>query len=102
MAFGEGWHNYHHVFPWDYKAAELPTYGQNFSLAFINQMAKIGWAYDMKTVSDSHIKKRSLRTGDGSRATEMNSQDQFWGWGDKDIKEEDKKMCEVLYRRTSP
>lgn len=23
-AMGEGWHNYHHVFPFDYKAAELP------------------------------------------------------------------------------
>ncbi|XP_034247037.1 stearoyl-CoA desaturase 5-like isoform X3 [Thrips palmi] len=26
ITFGEGWHNYHHVFPWDYKAAELGNY----------------------------------------------------------------------------
>lgn len=25
-ALGEGWHNYHHVFPWDYKTSELGRY----------------------------------------------------------------------------
>lgn len=42
VALGEGWHNYHHVFPWDYKTAELGDYGLNFSTAFIDFFAKIG------------------------------------------------------------
>lgn len=43
-ALGEGWHNYHHVFPWDYRTSELGCV--NWSTAFIDAFAKIGWAYD--------------------------------------------------------
>lgn len=39
---GEGWHNYHHVFPWDYKAAELGDYTYNWTSAFIDFFAKFG------------------------------------------------------------
>ncbi|KAJ8966902.1 hypothetical protein NQ317_010173 [Molorchus minor] len=57
-AFGEGWHNFHHVFPWDYKAAELGNYRLNFTTAFLDLMAIIGWAYDLKkTVSPDMVKK---------------------------------------------
>lgn len=45
-ALGEGWHNYHHVFPWDYKTGELGDYKFNISTAFIDFFAKFGWAYD--------------------------------------------------------
>lgn len=41
ITFGEGWHNYHHAFPWDYKAAELGNY-YNETTTFLNLMAKIG------------------------------------------------------------
>ncbi|XP_034944313.1 acyl-CoA Delta(11) desaturase [Chelonus insularis] len=75
-ALGEGWHNYHHVFPWDYKAAELGNYKRNFTTAFIDFFARIGWAYDLKTVSNDMVKHRVLRTGDGTHPV--------WGWGDKD------------------
>jgi len=61
LAFGEGWHNYHHVFPWDYKAAELGNYGFNFTTAFIDFCAYLGLAYDLKTVSVNMIKKRVLQ-----------------------------------------
>ncbi|EFA05022.2 acyl-CoA Delta-9 desaturase [Tribolium castaneum] len=64
VAYGEGWHNYHHVFPWDYKAAELGNYRTNLSTAFIDFMAKIGWAYDLKSVSPEMLRKRKMRTGD--------------------------------------
>ncbi|CAG9113406.1 unnamed protein product [Plutella xylostella] len=43
-ALGEGWHNYHHVFPWDYRTSELGRV--NISTNFIDAFAKIGWAYD--------------------------------------------------------
>lgn len=42
LTLGEGWHNYHHVFPWDYKTAELGNYRYNISTAFIDFFAKIG------------------------------------------------------------
>lgn len=47
-ALGEGWHNYHHVFPWDYKTSELGSYSFNITTAFIDFFAKLGWAYDSK------------------------------------------------------
>lgn len=39
---GEGAHNYHHVFPWDYKTAELGMYKVNLTCAVIDFFAKIG------------------------------------------------------------
>ena len=87
MALGEGWHNYHHVFPWDYKTAELGDYSANVTTAFIDFFAKIGWAYDLKTVSADIIEKRAQRTGDGSHPV--------WGWGDKDLPSE--VMHEALF-----
>lgn len=47
-AFGEGWHNYHHVFPWDYKTGEFGEYKTNWTSGFIDTFAKLGWAYDRK------------------------------------------------------
>lgn len=67
LAFGEGWHNYHHVFPWDYKAAELGDYKFNITTAFIDFCAWLGLAYDMKTVPVEAIKRRAIRTGDGTK-----------------------------------
>lgn len=42
LSFGEGFHNYHHVFPWDYKSSELGYYSLNFTKTFIDFFAKIG------------------------------------------------------------
>lgn len=91
MAVGEGWHNYHHVFPWDYKAAELGSYSTNITTALIDLMAKIGWAYDLKSVSPEMIKSRVRRTGDGSH--------ELWGWDDKDQTEKEKSEAVVTYKR---
>jgi hypothetical protein len=62
VTHGEGWHNYHHTFPWDYKAAELDSYNGNSNTAFIDLMAKIGLAYDLKTASAELVKKRVQKT----------------------------------------
>lgn len=62
---GEGWHNYHHVFPWDYRAAEL-AYSKNITTTFIDFFAKIGWAYDLKQPSEELVKSVAMRKGDGS------------------------------------
>ena len=88
MALGEGWHNYHHTFPWDYKTSELGNYSFNFTTAFVDFFAKIGWAYDMKTVSKDTIKSRVERTGDGTH--------DLWGWEDKDITKEDREQNLIL------
>ncbi|XP_022650135.1 stearoyl-CoA desaturase 5-like isoform X1 [Varroa jacobsoni] len=61
-AIGEGWHNYHHTFPHDYKAAELP-YTLNPTTLIIDFFALIGWAYDRRSVSAETIKARKMRTG---------------------------------------
>ncbi|XP_043272184.1 acyl-CoA Delta-9 desaturase-like [Venturia canescens] len=64
-ALGEGWHNYHHAFPWDYKAAEL-GYRFNLTTKFIDAFAKIGWATDLKTAPDPLIEKVVQNRGDGT------------------------------------
>ena len=70
LALGEGWHNYHHVFPWDYRTAELGgLLNFNFTTLVIDFFHKIGWASELKTVKPDTIEKRILRTGDGSHKT---------------------------------
>ncbi|XP_018393070.1 PREDICTED: acyl-CoA Delta(11) desaturase-like [Cyphomyrmex costatus] len=62
---GEGSHNYHHVFPWDYKASEFPN---STTTNFINFFAKFGWAYDLKEPSEELIKTVAMKKGDGSHS----------------------------------
>jgi stearoyl-CoA desaturase (delta-9 desaturase) len=96
FALGEGWHNYHHVFPWDYKTAELGNYRMNFTTAFIDFFAKIGWAYDLKTVSNQIIQKRVERTGNMSHESDRNH---TWGWGDKDQDKEEKRLANIINKK---
>jgi len=49
FAIGEGWHNWHHAFGWDYAAAELGALQQfNPTKVFIDIMAFLGLAWDRK------------------------------------------------------
>lgn len=89
--FGDGWHNYHHVFPWDYRNSELWNYKLNLSTAFIDFFALIGWAYDMKTVPSDIVYKRVKRTGDGSH--------HVWGWNDDSMPPQDREVAEIRYKR---
>jgi len=100
LAMGEGWHNYHHTFPWDYKTAELGQYQYNFTAAFIDFMAAIGWAYDLKTVPKNVVLQRVARTGDGTHESHHHAENAPWGWGDKDIPEEDLAVTETLHQLT--
>lgn len=111
-ALGEGWHNYHHVFPWDYKTSELgmtfhtqlTQYTSNLcnvinslsgngkfnpTTAFIDFFAKLGWAYDLKSVSPNMVARRAHRSGDGTH-------DSVWGYGDADIPAEDAEELEAM------
>lgn len=90
LALGEGWHNYHHTFPWDYKTSEY-GYRLNPTAIFINCMAYIGQAYDLKSVSTEMIKKRVKRTGDGTH--------ELWGWGDKDQSSDEQTEAVISHKR---
>ncbi|GLG94786.1 Acyl-CoA Delta(11) desaturase [Gryllus bimaculatus] len=64
VSLGEGWHNYHHVFPWDYRASE---YGfLNTTMHLIGLCQRLGWAYDLKTAPSSLVRRVATRYGDGS------------------------------------
>lgn len=64
-AIGEGFHNYHHCFPWDYSTSE---YGPLFNgtTCFIDIAAAMGLVWDRKKASPALIKARRARTGDQS------------------------------------
>ncbi|XP_075992900.1 acyl-CoA Delta(11) desaturase-like [Anticarsia gemmatalis] len=66
LTTGEGLHNFHHTFPWDYRAGELGGYWTNPTWLVLDLLSKVGLAYDFKTVSAEMIEKRVKRTGDGS------------------------------------
>ncbi|XP_073951226.1 acyl-CoA Delta(11) desaturase [Choristoneura fumiferana] len=66
ICLGESFHNYHHVFPWDYRSSELGNMAMNWTAKFIDFFAWIGWAYDLKTASYENINSRMRRTGDGT------------------------------------
>jgi stearoyl-CoA desaturase (delta-9 desaturase) len=65
LSMGEGYHNYHHAFPWDYSASEF-GYKDNFNpaTAFIDFMCYVGLAYDKRMPSRETVAKRIERTGD--------------------------------------
>jgi len=90
LALGEGWHNYHHVFPWDYKTGEF-GYTLNVTTLFIDICAKLGLANGRKFVSQDMILRRAKKCGDGTRFLndDFAHKDQVWGYGDKDLPTED-------------
>ncbi|KAK3856020.1 hypothetical protein Pcinc_037614 [Petrolisthes cinctipes] len=66
LTFGEGWHNYHHVFPWDYKTSEFGGFTEfNFTSFVIESCSFFGLAYDLTTVSKKLIALRFREDGEG-------------------------------------
>lgn len=55
LSLGEGWHNYHHAFPWDYKCAELSELF-NYTAKIIKFFETVGWAYDLKVASPELVR----------------------------------------------
>ncbi|KAL3051601.1 hypothetical protein OYC64_001774 [Pagothenia borchgrevinki] len=64
-ALGEGFHNYHHTFPFDYATSEFGI-KWNITTCFIDTMCFLGLAKDRKRVSHEVVASRIQRTGDGS------------------------------------
>ncbi|PIK45815.1 putative stearoyl-CoA desaturase 5 [Apostichopus japonicus] len=73
FGMGEGWHNYHHVFPFDYRASEF-SWKLNPTTQFIDLMHLLGQAYNLKTVPKDLIKARAQKTGNGTMYEQLNRQ----------------------------
>ncbi|CRK98772.1 CLUMA_CG012124, isoform A [Clunio marinus] len=92
FSFGEGYHNYHHVFPYDYRSGEFGDIGHyNLSAVLIDFFAKFGWVYDRKMVSSEMISRRVMKSGDGTHflSHEEAHKNAIYGYGDKDIDPDD-------------
>ena len=61
-SIGEGWHNYHHTFPYDYSTSE---WGPKFNMTtiIIDIWASLGLAYARKQVSQEAIERVRKRLG---------------------------------------
>lgn len=53
VTLGEGWHNYHHSFPKDYRASQYNKY--NPTTLFIDFMSYFGFAYDRHICKDINV-----------------------------------------------
>ncbi len=73
LSGGEGWHNFHHVYPWDYAAAELCAdvfWRFNAAKFWADMFAAMGQVYDRKTVKNPlrAMQKVQEQTHDGMHA----------------------------------
>lgn len=62
---GEGWHNYHHVYPWDYRAAEFGTH-YSLTTMLIDLLAHFGQAYDLREATYTMVRDKVAKKGDGT------------------------------------
>ena len=62
VALGEGFHNYHHAFPYDYSTGEWGP-KLNVTTCFIDFCAALGLAYDRRQVSQEAITNMRRRKG---------------------------------------
>lgn len=74
-AVGEGWHNWHHAYPFDYAASELGISDQfNPTKMFIDFFAAIGHVTDRKRATKQWERKMNRqageKAGDGGKALE--------------------------------
>jgi len=62
---GEGWHNWHHKYPYDYAASEFGISSQfNPSKLFIDTMAMLGLVWDRKRATSAWAMGRARRDRD--------------------------------------
>jgi len=70
-ACGEGYHNYHHHYPWDYGAGETGN-SFNFAKLCIDLGAKLGQAYKLKQATPEMIaKSRASRNAHANESIEQ-------------------------------
>ena len=61
---GEGYHNFHHVFPNDYATSEFGPMGFNLTKLLIDIWVALGLASDVKQTPKEFVESRRKRTGD--------------------------------------
>ncbi len=61
LASGEGWHNYHHRFPFDYRNGPK-VWQWDPGKWFIYSASKMGWAWNLKRTPDIEILKAQMET----------------------------------------
>lgn len=67
-AFGEGWHNYHHRFPYDYATSEFGVSSQfNVAKLFIDTLAALGLVWERKRATSVWALLRSRRDAEVSK-----------------------------------
>jgi stearoyl-CoA desaturase (delta-9 desaturase) len=54
LAVGEGWHNFHHAYPYDYRASELGLW--NPTTVWIDMLAALGHVWDRKVATPTRLK----------------------------------------------
>jgi len=59
---GEGFHNYHHTFPYDYSTSEW-GFQYNLTTIFLDMCCVLGLAWDRRTASNNIVMARANRTG---------------------------------------
>jgi stearoyl-CoA desaturase (Delta-9 desaturase) len=67
IALGEGWHNYHHAFPWDYKADEFGLHF-NVTCTLIDLLAKYGAIYGRREASADMVREAQNKYSKGSKS----------------------------------
>lgn len=110
FGLGEGFHNYHHTFPFDYSTSEFGKYF-NVTTFFIDLFASVGLAYDRRKMEKRTIEQRQLRTGDRKPPATINEKDEDAGgnglangFGQFDIygQQDDQRAAELDELKVSP
>lgn len=71
FAVGEGWHNWHHKYPFDYAASEFGVSKQyNPTKAFIDFFASIGMVSNRKRATGAWAKLKESRAAAAAKHTE--------------------------------
>lgn len=74
VAVGEGWHNWHHKYPYDYAASEFGIHKQyNPTKFFIDVCYALGLAYDCKRATGSWSRLKLKREMEKKKALEKSS-----------------------------
>lgn len=71
---GEGWHNFHHVFPSDYRASEF-GHTSDTSTKFIEAFRRKGWVYEVKETPQHLVNKWVNKFGDRSHLLNETEED---------------------------
>ena len=79
-----GWHNFHHTFPWDYATSEF-GYKLNLSKVFIDAMALVGQAYDLKQAAAAVVMERRRRTGDLREQETQGREEEGHTWHEHEV-----------------